>query len=92
MTAWGKRKAADVAKRDVVQLLEGIVDRGAPAMANNCFQIVRKMFNWAVEKDILPHTPCTGVKLPSPKLSRERTLNESEIRTIWQQPGPMRHI
>ena len=84
---WGKRKAADIAKRDVVQLLEGIVDRGAPAMANNCFQIVRKMFNWAVEKDVLPHTPCTGVKLPSPKLSRERTLNESEIRTIWHTLG-----
>lgn len=81
---WGKRKAADIAKRDVVRLLEGIVDRGAPAMANNCFQIVRKMFNWAVEKDILHHTPCTGVKLPSPKLSRERTLNESEIRSLWR--------
>ena len=80
---WGKRKAGDIAKRDVVHLLEGIVDRGAPAMANNCFQIIRKMFNWAVEKDILHHTPCTGVKLPSPKLSRERTLNDSEIRSMW---------
>lgn len=80
---WGKRKAADITKRDVVQLLEGIVDRGAPAMANNCFQIIRKMFNWAVEKDVLPHTPCTGVKLPSPKLSRERTLSEAEIKAMW---------
>lgn len=81
--AWGKKKAVDITKRDIVELLEGIVTRGAPAMANNCFQIIRKMFNWAVEKDILPHTPCTGVKLPSPKLSRERTLNEAEIKTLW---------
>lgn len=52
-------------------------------MANNCFQIIRKMFNWAVEKDILQHTPCTGVKLPSPKLSRDRVLTEAEIKTMW---------
>jgi integrase len=81
--AWGNRKAAGITKGDVIRLLEGIVDRGAPAMANNCFQIVRKMFNWAVEKDILPHTPCTGIKLPSPKLSRERSLTGDEIRALW---------
>ena len=40
---WGKRKAGDIAKREVVHLLEGIVDRGAPAMANNCFQIIRNI-------------------------------------------------
>lgn len=81
---WGKRKAADIAKRDVVLLLEGIVNRNAPAMANNCFQIIRKMFNWAIEKDILQHTPCAGVKLPSPKLARERVLTEEEIKTLWR--------
>jgi hypothetical protein len=39
---WGKKKAVDITKRNVLHLLEGIIDRGAPAMANNCFQIVRK--------------------------------------------------
>jgi len=80
---WGKKKAVDITKRNVLHLLEGIIDRGAPAMANNCFQIVRKMFNFAVERDILPLSPCTGIKLPSPKLTRERTLNEVEIKAMW---------
>ncbi len=80
---WGKKKAVDITKRDVLHLLEGIIERGAPAMANNCFQIVRKMFNFAVERDILPFSPCTGIKLPSPKLTRERTLNEVEIKAMW---------
>lgn len=30
--AWGKRKAKDITKRDVVLLLEEIVKRGAPIM------------------------------------------------------------
>ena len=80
---WGERKAADIVKRDVNQLLETIVDRGAPIMANNTFAVIRKMFNWAIEQDILQHTPCTGVKPPAPKVSRERVLSETEIKTLW---------
>ena len=81
---WGRRKAADIQKRDVISLLKGIIERGSPGMANNCFQIVRKMFNYAVENDILVVSPCNGVKLPAPKNSRSRVLNEQEIRTLWQ--------
>jgi integrase len=81
--AWGDRKAAAVVKRDVLNLLEGIIDRGAPGMANNTFQVIRKMFNFAVERDILPFSPCNGLKLPSPKHSRDRVLSEREIATFW---------
>lgn len=81
--AWGNRKAADINKRDVIHLLDGIIDRGSPAMANNSFQIIRKMFNYALEKDILPYTPCAGIKLPSPKIARDRVLNAAEIKTLW---------
>lgn len=84
LPAWGHRKAADIGKRDVVLLLEKIVDRGSPAMANNTFQIVRKMFNWAIEKDLIAHSPCAGVKLPAPKIARDRVLSEAEIKTLWQ--------
>ena len=67
----------------MIRLLEGIVDRGSPAMANNTFQVVRKMFNYAVEKDILLFTPCAGIKLPSPKIARDRVLNAAELKTMW---------
>ena len=80
---WGERKAEDISKRDVLRLLESIVDRGAPAMANNCFAVVRKMFNFAMERDILLASPCTRLKSPSPKPVRERTLSEAEIRAFW---------
>jgi integrase len=81
--SWGSRKAADINKCDVIQLLERIVDRGSPATANNSFQIIRKMFNYAVEKDIIPYTPCAGIKLPSPKTARDRVLNAAEIKSLW---------
>ena len=82
--AWGSRKAAAVLKRDVINLLEGIIDRGSPGMANNTFQVIRKMFNFAVERDILSFSPCNGLKLPAPKQSRDRVLSEREIAAFWQ--------
>lgn len=80
---WGKLKAADITKRDVTLLLESIVDRGSPATSNQVLKIVRKMFNFAIERDILNNTPCLGVKALAPNNSRERTLTESEIKTLW---------
>jgi integrase len=84
LKAWGKRKAADITKRDVVLLLEKIVDRGSPGSANNNFKIIRKMFKFAVQRDILQHTPCEGVVMPSPINNRDRVLSAEEIRTLWQ--------
>ncbi|MEI6209063.1 MAG: tyrosine-type recombinase/integrase [Desulfuromonadales bacterium] len=83
LTSWGKRKAADIKKRDIVLLLEAIVKRGAPGGANNTFKIIRKMFNFAVARDILEHTPCAGVEMPAPLNKRDRYLSENEIRIFW---------
>lgn len=80
---WGKRKAEDVSKRDITLLLESIVDRGTPAMSNQVLKITRKMFNFAVERDILQHTPFAAVKALAPNNSRERALSEKEIKTLW---------
>lgn len=86
LTAWGKRKLADIEKRDIVILLENIVERGAPGSANNNFKIIRKMFNYAVEKDIIKHrdNPCVGVKMPAALNQGERVLTEDEIKLLWE--------
>lgn len=84
LPAWGKRKAADITKRDVVLLLEKIVERGSPGSANNNFKIIRKMFSFAVERDILQISPCIGVKMPSPLVIKDRALSEQEISTLWR--------
>ena len=83
LPAWGKRKAQDITKRDVVLLLEKIVERGSPGSANNNFKIIRKMFNYAVEKDIIKITPCAGVKMPADEVRKDRYLTETEISAFW---------
>lgn len=78
---WGKRKAADIKKRDCIALLDTYADR--PALCHNVMKLTRKLFNFAVEKDVLEHTPFTGVKVPVDLQSRERILSEEEIRKLW---------
>jgi integrase len=80
---WGKRKAKDITKRDVVLLLESLVERGSPVQSNNLLEKVRKMFNFAVERDILKASPCHGVRPLHKRESKERTLAEEEIKTFW---------
>ncbi len=80
---WSQRKAEDITKRDIVLLLEKIIERGSPSMSNNTFQVVRKMFNFAVERDILPYSPCGGVKALAPKVVKNRALTAQEIKTLW---------
>jgi hypothetical protein len=83
LAAWGTRKATDIKKRDVVLLLEKIIERGSPGSANSNFKIIRKMFRFAVERDILEHSPCVGVPMPAPLNRGDRVLSETEIKTLW---------
>lgn len=80
---WGNRKAKDITKRDVILLLEGIVKRGASIAANRTFACIRRMFNFAVERDIILATPCTTIKAPSKENQRNRCLTTEEIKAFW---------
>lgn len=84
LPSWGDRKAEDLKKRDVILLLESIMERGSPISSNNTLALVRKMFNFAIDRDILEFNPCTRVKPLAPKPEKNRVLSETEIRTLWQ--------
>lgn len=81
--AWGTLKAREITKRDVIRLLDEIKDRGAPIMANRTLAVIRKMFNFAVSRDIVPISPCQGIGAPSQENRRDRVLSPDEIKDFW---------
>jgi integrase len=83
LPVWGNRKARDVSRRDVVALLDSIVARGAPIMANRTLATVRRMFNWAVGRDILDASPCVQIERPAAENKRDRVLSVAEIGAFW---------
>ena len=82
--AWGARKARSIRRRDIIDLLDKIFDRGAPIMANRTYTVIRRMFRFAVERDIVDASPCVGVTKPGKEHARERVLAEPEIRAVWK--------
>ena len=80
---WSGRKAKDITRRDVVKLLNEIVDRGAPIQANRTLGIVRRMFSFAIGQAILDASPCDKVEAPAAENQRDRALAEDEIRILW---------
>src|SRR5262249_29261966 len=76
---WKNRRVQDITKRNVLDLLDGVMDKDAPVLANRTLAAVRKFFNWCVERDILASSPCAGVKPPAPETSRDRTLTDEEL-------------
>lgn len=86
---WGKRRLQDIARRDIIEVLDEIVDRGAPIAANRTLAALRKLFAWIVDRGILVASPAAGVKPPSAESSRDRVLSDDELRAIWMAADEM---
>ncbi len=80
----GNRRAREITRRDIRDLLDDIKARGSPIQANRTFEIMRKLFNWAIAEDYLPDSPCQKISKPAKENRRDRVLKEDEIRAVWQ--------
>jgi integrase len=81
---WKGRAVQSLTRRDVRDVLDRIVERGAPYAANRTFEVVRRMLNWAVEQDWIDASPASHVKKPSKEYARDRVLTDDEIRKLWR--------
>lgn len=84
LPAWGNRRIQDITRRDVVELLDAIVDKGTPIAANRTLAAVRKLFNWAIDRSVVEASPCVRIKAPSAERSRDRVLSDDELRWTWK--------
>ncbi len=74
----------EIERAEITAILDAIVARGAPIQANRTFEIIRKIFNWAIEKGFMNSSPVFRMKPPAKKRSRDRTLTPEEIRSFWR--------
>ena len=81
---WRGRLAREITRRDVLDVLDRVFESGKPIAANRTLAAIRKMFNWAVARDMLTASPCTGVKPPTVERARDRVLSDDELKLIWQ--------
>jgi integrase len=90
---WGEREMRAITRRDVIELLDAVAKPvvakkgerpvGGPIAANRTLAHVRKLFNWAVARDIIDASPVTAVEAPGKETRRDRHLSDDEIKTLW---------
>jgi integrase len=81
---WGPRQIAEITRKDVIKLLDGLVDRGAPVMAKQTHSTIRKLFNWAVDRGVLDASPCVRLSPPAKAKDRDRVLSDKELADVWR--------
>jgi integrase len=81
---WGHRPVTDITRRDVLDMLDRVVDRGAPISANRVFSVTRKFFRWCIDRDIIDASPCAGMRPPTVEHTRDRVLTDAELTLVWQ--------
>ena len=88
VSRWGDRPITDISRSDVIGMIEAIADTH-PASARQTWLYTRRMFGWALNRDVygLTASPCDRIRIAdligSPK-ARERVLEPDELRAIWQ--------
>lgn len=82
--ALGNRAIDKITRTDIRNLLDKIVDRGASIHANRVLAYLRRLFNWAVDREIIEKSPAFGIKPPVSERSRDRTLSTIELTAVWQ--------
>jgi integrase len=55
-----------------------------PVVANRSFAIMRRIFEWALSRDLVESTPFSGIHKPARETARERVLSDDEIRRVFE--------
>ncbi len=85
---WGSRPIDDLSRRDLISTLDEIVGR-APYVANRTLAVLRKMFNWAIYRELADTNPCQHIKPPGKEQKRDRVLSSDEVVRVWNACGEL---
>ena len=77
--AFGNRKVKDIKRKDIIRLLDKIMDREAPTAANRNLQLLRQLFRFAIQRDMIETSPCEAVDYPAKEKPRDRVLSDEEL-------------
>jgi integrase len=79
---WAGRSIHEISKRDVVDVVTAIEQRGAPVAANKALKSIKTFLRWCVGRAVLDQSPAEGVPLPTKEVARDRVLDDEELTRV----------
>src|SRR6266850_609891 len=76
---WAGRSIHTIVKRDVVDVVSAIVQRGAPGAANKTLKSLKTFLRWCVGRAVLDQSAAAEVPLPTKEVARDRVLTDQEL-------------
>lgn len=84
---WKGRDARTIKPREVIELLDGIVERGSPVAANRTAAMLVQLFKFGIHRAIVDDSPVKLLMRPGGKEEpRERALSDAELRIFLERP------
>jgi integrase len=74
---------ARIDRRTIAALLAGMTSDSGPTASNHVRSSLSAFFAWAMRDGLTEANPVIGTNQAAEKGSRDRVLNESELRSIW---------
>src|SRR5215471_18208989 len=88
---WGARRICDIKDTDIIDVLDQISAARKPILANRMHAVLSALFTWARKKRLVTANPCTDLGRPAAEHSRDRVLDDKELRKVWQAADGLGH-
>ena len=79
---WGNMALNEITRADIVKVLDEYSDR--PARRKEIHSVLRKLFNWALDRQDIDASPLVGMKAPKAVPARRRVLGDDEVVALWK--------
>lgn len=82
----GTLAVTDVKKGHITEVTDVMLARGVNRAAKIAFSLMRQMFRFAVDRDLIEHDPSASIrkaKIGGKEIERDRVLGDEEIRSLF---------
>lgn len=82
----GKKRIEEVKPRDIDAMIQKVVDRGAPTIANDTLRLTKRIFDYAIKRqfcDVNPATAFNTLDAGGNEAPRDRWLTRDEIKHLF---------
>jgi integrase len=84
MPAWRDRLIGTIGRRDVIERIDAVADRGAMIAARRLHAYLHRLFKWCVGRGILEVNPMADLPKPGQETRRDRVLSNAELAAVWK--------
>ncbi|MFI8667358.1 tyrosine-type recombinase/integrase [Qipengyuania sp. NPDC077410] len=79
---WANMAVNEISRADIVKVMDEYSDR--PARRKDIHSVLRKLFNWATDREDIEVSPLAGMKAPKAVPARRRVLDDKEMVALWK--------